>query len=330
MKYYDVNQAVSRNRPLNFIVGSRGVGKTYGFKKFLINRFIKKKEEFIYLRQSKREIDNTTDWFGSLPSKFDGHEFKQRGINLFIDKQKCGELHALSEFVQLKSNEYPNVRFIIFDEFLDDSNWPMRAEKPYALASIIDTVFRNRSGCQVFCLANAESLMNEYFEFFGIYPKSKTGLTLSKDIALEVVDSKKFNVVEERANNWLGRVTAGTEYAKMAQSNEFKDDNELHIHNLEAGAEFVTNVLYDRNLFSIYFKNEKVWFTQARSNNKNKTAQVFTIRNSDPSRQFFKTEESAVTWIRVKRAGEKGCLYFDNKRTREICYVFLKKFLNLK
>ena len=49
-RFYNVNQAVSRNRPLNFIVGARGIGKTYGFKLFTIKRFLKEGEEFICLR----------------------------------------------------------------------------------------------------------------------------------------------------------------------------------------------------------------------------------------------------------------------------------------
>lgn len=328
MEYYNVNEAVSRNRPLNFIVGSRGIGKTYGFKKFLINRFIKQGDEFLYLRQSQKEIDNTTDFFGSLPEKFKEHQFKQRGKVLFIDKKRCGEMHALSEFVQLKSNEYPKVKYIIFDEFLDDSNWLMKVEKPYALASIIDTVFRNRTNCQVFCLANAESLMNEYFEFFGVYPKNKKGTTLTKDICIEVVDSTKYHVVEKRANNWLGRVTKGTDYAEMAQSNEFKDDNEKHIAKLPAGAELVSQVIYQRDKFDIFTKNEKVFFVESKDNHVTDNVQVFTVKDSQPGMDFWKN--SISLWRKVRSAAETGNMYFDNKRTREICYVFLGKFTGIK
>lgn len=328
MEYYNVNEAVSRNRPLNFIVGARGVGKTYGFKKYLINRFIKHGEMFIYLRQTQREIDNIADFWGSLPERFPKHKFKQRGKVLFIDKQRCGELHALSEYVQLKSNEYPKVRYIVFDEFLDDSPWMSKVEKPYALASIIDTVFRNRDGCKVFCLANAENLMNTYFEYFGIYPKNKKGVTLTRDIALEVVDGNKYHVTDTRANNWLGRVTSGTDYADMAQSNQFKDDNENHVKPLPAGAELLSTVIYQRDRFDIFGKNAEVYFVQSKENHKTDNVQVFTIKDAAPGMDFWRNNINL--WRRIKQAAETGQLYFDDKRTREICYVFLKQFVNIK
>lgn len=325
-RFYNVNQAVSRNRPLNFIVGARGIGKTYGFKLFTIKRFLKEGEEFIYLRQSQKEIQMITDYWGSLPSLFTDHEFKQNGTTLYIDGKKCGELWALSQFVQMKSNEYARTRYIIFDEFLDNSNWNNRAEKPFALASIIDSVFRNREGCKVFCLANAESLMNEYFEFFGIYPKNKKGVTLTKDISLEVVDSSKYKVTEERANNWLSRVTEGTEYAQLAQSNEFHDDNNKQVKKLPAGAELLTRIFYHRDYFEIWTKGEACWITATKHKNL-ENEQILTIHDSAPGRELFKADFN--TWRRVTQSAEKSKLYFDNKRTREICYVWLKKFLKI-
>lgn len=326
MKYYNVNEAISRNRPLNFIVGARGIGKTYGFKKYIINRFIKNGEQFIYLRQSQREVDGISDFWGSLPEKFKGHEFKQYGRRLKIDGKDAGEMHALSEYVQMKSNEYNHVRYIIFDEFLDNSNWTLRAEKPYALASIMDTVFRNRKGCRCFCLANAEQLMNEYFEFFNVYPNKTNGVTLTDDIAIEVVDPSRYDVGDERANNWLGRITRGTSYAEVAQANSFQDNGDQQIAKLPAGAELIAKIYYQRDYFEIWYKGLKVYITA--TNHPNKKANIFTIHDSQPGREIFKN--NIIAWDYLTTAANTSDIYFDSKRTREICYVWLKKFVNIK
>jgi recombination protein RecT len=41
---------------INILIGERGVGKTYGATKFVINQFIKKGEQFAYIRRYKPEI----------------------------------------------------------------------------------------------------------------------------------------------------------------------------------------------------------------------------------------------------------------------------------
>ena len=37
--FYDFQKVLSYNALLNLIIGERGVGKTYGMKKFCINKF---------------------------------------------------------------------------------------------------------------------------------------------------------------------------------------------------------------------------------------------------------------------------------------------------
>ena len=48
--YYDISHILTYNAYFNFLIGERGVGKTFSSKKFVINKFLKKGEQFIYLR----------------------------------------------------------------------------------------------------------------------------------------------------------------------------------------------------------------------------------------------------------------------------------------
>ena len=51
--YYDFSKLVSYNALLSFVIGERGVGKTFGAKKFVINDFLKNGNQFVYLRRYK-------------------------------------------------------------------------------------------------------------------------------------------------------------------------------------------------------------------------------------------------------------------------------------
>lgn len=46
LNWYDPTKIKSYNKTLNFVIGGRGIGKTYSFKKDAINRFKKKENNF--------------------------------------------------------------------------------------------------------------------------------------------------------------------------------------------------------------------------------------------------------------------------------------------
>lgn len=54
--YYDFGLTLSKNALINFILSHRGVGKTFGFKKYAINDFLKTGKQFMYVRRFKSEL----------------------------------------------------------------------------------------------------------------------------------------------------------------------------------------------------------------------------------------------------------------------------------
>lgn len=61
--FYDYQKVLSYNAFLNILIGERGVGKTYGITKFVINRFIKTGERFVYVRRYKPEMIKAAPFF---------------------------------------------------------------------------------------------------------------------------------------------------------------------------------------------------------------------------------------------------------------------------
>lgn len=74
--FYDYSKLLSYGAPLNFIIGERGVGKSYGAKKYVTNHFIKKNKQFVYIRRFKTELeealfkDKTPIWFDQIKKEF--------------------------------------------------------------------------------------------------------------------------------------------------------------------------------------------------------------------------------------------------------------------
>ena len=50
-KYYSFDYILSHNAVYNFVVGARGLGKTYGAKRKAIKAFLKRGDQFVYTRR---------------------------------------------------------------------------------------------------------------------------------------------------------------------------------------------------------------------------------------------------------------------------------------
>ena len=55
-KYWKIDRIKSHDRLFNFVIGGRGIGKTYACKHEGIKRYLASGEQFIYLRRYKEEI----------------------------------------------------------------------------------------------------------------------------------------------------------------------------------------------------------------------------------------------------------------------------------
>lgn len=119
--YYDYHKIISYNAFLNFLIGERGVGKTYGAAKLVVNRFIKKDEQFAYIRRYKSELKEAVPTFFNALIKneeFPDHTLAASGNQFKIDGNTCGYAMTLSTAQDLKSSNFDKVTTIIFDEFI--------------------------------------------------------------------------------------------------------------------------------------------------------------------------------------------------------------------
>ena len=116
--WFNPNEVFSHNAHLNFVVGARGCGKTYGCKKWAIKRFLRTGEQFIYLRRYKNEIKGIKTFFNKMLRDPDlkGVKMEVKGHEFYINDQRAGKCDLLTQTIARKSLEEPDVSTIIFDE----------------------------------------------------------------------------------------------------------------------------------------------------------------------------------------------------------------------
>lgn len=265
LEYYDFNSLWSRNGVYNFLVGARGLGKTYGAKHFAIRDFIKNGAQFIYLRRYESELRVAKHTlFGDIANEFPGWHFKAEGDFLYMRKVAkedekpnkwavCGFAVSLSKSQQKKSVSYHDVKTIIFDEFIIEKGavryLPNEAK---ILNDFYSTVDRYKDKTRVLFLANSISIMNPYFTEYGIEPhpdkewiKSHGGFIIchfpSSEAFAHGVYQTKF-----------GKFIKGTEYADYAVGSFFTDNNDSLVKRKTPDAYYLCTVLTDSGNFSAW------------------------------------------------------------------------------
>lgn len=254
--WYDYNPILSRNSMFNFIIGERGVGKTYGSKKFCINRFIKKGEQFIYVRRYKTELKescgDTNKFFGAIAKEFPKHKLEVQGHTLKCDGQTMGYSIALSTSNILKSTSFEKVKYIIFDEFIIDKGcYHYLQNEVEQFLDLVETIARLRD-IKVFFLGNAISITNPYFAYFKLTLPYNSDFKLFKDglICVNYIKNELYRKKKHESN--FGKLIDGTKYSEYAIDNQFLRDNKSFIRHKSSKARHYFNIIYNGKTYGVW------------------------------------------------------------------------------
>lgn len=253
--YYDLSQALSYNALLYLIAGARGIGKTFDAKRKGINKWIKKRTQFIYLRRFEEELKSVDQFFADIAHLYPewdfrvvGRQFQVAPVSTQDEKKRewfvMGFAVALSTAQNKKGVSYHNVTWVIFDEFILEKTaqhyLPNEAE---ILLNFYNTVDRYREKTIFVLLANAVSIDNPYFTYLKILPDHEWIKDPSKArfwvAHFPQSDTFKASIASTR----FGQFIQDTSYYEYAVQNTFADNHRhlialknekaLHYFNLE-------------------------------------------------------------------------------------------------
>lgn len=272
--WYDYSRVLSYGKAMFiFIIGERGVGKTYGAKKWCINKFIKKGEQFIYLRRYKTELresaGDTDKFFKALYNEFPNHTFKITGNKIYCDNKVMGYTIALSTSNILKSTSFDGVTTIIYDEFIIDKGcYHYLQNEVEAMLETTETIARLRN-IRVLFLGNAISITNPYFTYFDLSLPYNSDVKTFKDglILVNYIKNEQYRKVKHESN--FGQLIAGTNYSNYAIDNEFLRDSKAFIKKKSPNA---------KHFFCLKYKNKMFGFWLDH-----KTSVIYVSLDYDPS-----------------------------------------------
>lgn len=211
LHYYDYAKLFSFNCTYNFLLGGRGLGKTFGAKvkatkdavkttEFAVEKTtvwqkngnaveqavqtVREGDQFVYLRRYKPELRLARDtFFADFQHKFPNMDFRINGIEAQMSPAKfrntkgrawatIGYFIALVNAQSYKSVAFPKVKLIIFDEFIIEKGaLHYLPDEAKVFNNFYSTVDRWKDKTRVLFLANSVAINNPYFIEYGIDPK---------------------------------------------------------------------------------------------------------------------------------------------------------------
>lgn len=331
--YYDGNRTLTHNCLFNFIVGERGCGKTYWFKRWAIRDFLENDWQFAYVRRYKDELkESNKTFFDDIAAEFPEHRFNVKGNKYYIDGKLAGHGMILSTAKKLKSVSFPLINKMCYDEFLiEKSNLVYLQDEVGSFLNLYETVARPGSDhCDVICffLANAISWTNPYFLYFDVqHPtkKDRNGKNIwkSNEILVEVTDQQEFR--EKKKQTRYGSIIDGTRFGDYSIENKFLLDDDSFIEPRAKTSKYYFTFTYKNEKYGVWVDSEleKIWVNK-KVDPSYMLNYAITLKDHNPNTLLLKTLGRNAPFRIFLEEYKRGNVYFEDINVKNITYEVIK------
>ena len=234
--YLDARAILHLGITFNFIIGARGVGKTFGFLDvaqadgipFMLMRRQQSQTDIINRPDfspfkaicEKRHINITTESAGKYSARF------------IKDDHVIGYTCALSTISNMRGFDASDVKLLLYDEFVPEVHDRPIKEEGKAFLNAIETIGRNRElddekPLQVVCMANAFNIANPIFlelGLVGIAERMKLKgqeIYINRERSLSIIMPKSDKIIGRKKHTALYKLTDQSSFSDMALKNDF-------------------------------------------------------------------------------------------------------------
>ena len=329
--WYDIGQTLTYNCLFNFVVGSRGCGKTYAAKKRAIKLFLEKGHQFVYLRRYQEELQETAESYFNdviLNGEFPDAIIEYKNGQYFVNDQVAGYAMALTKAKDYKSISYPLVYFIIFDEFLIEENGYARYLKNEVkqFLNFYMSIDRYR-GCTVFFLANSVTMVNPYTLFWNLHLPYGSNIVRKGDVLLQLVQDDEF--IRERKETRFGKLIEGTDFAEYAIENKFIEDNKSFIMKKTEKAYYFFTIKYMGELYGVWIDyGEGKMFVSDNVDPYCKIVYSLTVDDHAPNTMLLRQINKSPLFRTFMDNYKLGNVYFESQKIKALVYDIIRMCMN--
>lgn len=326
--YYDLNKILSYNSFLNVIIGERGSGKTYSTSKFVTKKFITNSDEFVYIRRYKSDLKKSIPKFFTAlinNNEFPDHTLSYKGDNFIIDDKVAGYAITLTMAQSLKSTNFPNVKYIIFDEFIleNDGHRHYLQNEVEVFLGLVETIARMRD-VKIFLLGNTVTITNPYFIFFDISLPYNSEIRTYKDGLILVNYMKNEEYRKAKHESKLGRLTEGTNYSAYAIDNSFRLDNKDFIEKKTGSSRCAFAFKYKDYIFGVWFDYDVGKIFVSYDYTEGVQYLACTLDDHKPNTMLLNVAKQYTAFKTFIQNYKLGNVYYENIKIKNLVHEFIK------
>lgn len=298
----DFVRKISEKADIIILLGQRSNGKSFACRQLVIEDFVKQGDQFAYLRRWDLDAkdNNTTQYFNDVPyisNLTDGNStlvdvyhhdiylshFDPDKLKVIHDK-KCGRAFGLSIAERYKSQSFPQIKNIIFEEFITNRQYLNNEVQEFD--NFRSTIFRTRPNCKVYMIGNKLSRVNPYLREYGL-----THVSQQKNGTVEYYKKGDTTVAVYMTEVLQSNKTFFGNNAKAINAGEWETKEYQHLDNFKEFEPLYTMVVnYKGNMFLCQFgkyiddfvTNSKgyIWYIQPKTSSIQPNTRVICDRVS--------------------------------------------------
>lgn len=367
-KYYTLDAILKKNAQYNMIIGKRSNGKTYAWKDYGLRNYFEHGSEIAYIRR----------WGDDFRGNRGATLFNDVVANGLVEKYSNGvwtdvyyfgakwyfcryvedangnrerikdELpfcyaFSLNGFEHDKSSSYPNIRTIVFEEFLTRQTY--LTDEFIIFMNVISTVARDRLDVKIFMVGNTVNKYCPYFSEMGLthikeqkdgeidlyqygdsglkvaveYTKSDTGAT-GKGNLLFAFDNPKLQMITH--GNWEIDIYPHLPYRYKRDNIIFQyfiqfDGETLHCEIIRGGYDADGNEVNNILFTYVHLKTTEI---------KDKEKDVIFSTEANPHPNYYKrlTQPSDKRTQKIAEFFKRGKVFYQSNEVGELLANYLK------
>lgn len=259
--YLDVDRIMKLPYPFIFVLGGRGIGKTYGVCKWLLEH---PESKFMFLRRIQQEADaiGNPEFSPFSPVIEDHPELPQitldtiKGVKnikgvfhaklndngtLIPEGETIGYVGALNTISSIRGFSGQQIETIVYDEFIPQAGSRAMAQEDQLFLNCYETLNRNRElagrpPIKMISLTNANKLASPIFVALGITEQVDSmvrkgkEMSLLEDRGIALIKLRNSPISDAKKNTALYKAAASEDFRRMALDNDFDTTTYLYVH----------------------------------------------------------------------------------------------------
>ena len=328
--WYDKQQLLSHNKLLNMVLSNRGGGKTFHFTRWGIDDFKKNGKQTVWVRRYQTEIDEMLlngKFFDAVREYYPNDKLEIEGSLGKVNGEVAFYFIALSTSRQLKSNNYPLVNKIIYDEFIiDKGRVTYLKNEVEVFLDLIETVARLRDDVRCVLLANSVTVVNPYFHFWDIKVDTSRRFTIKGQVCVELFTDQTF--IEAKKKTRFGQLVQNTRYSDYAIENKWLLDNDTFIEDKTPKAEFMLGMKYNGVMYGFWVDyTVGLIFVNRQYDPSSYSLYCLTKDDHEANLLLIKSLADSKRVQRIVFAFRSGLLRFSDMTVKNQFYEFIGYFV---